>query len=182
MTLGIYRTKTYIAADFDSDRDAVNQLNSWNISNRWGLSFTDVHALTQSRDSSHYCSIKCSLRNRMNVSKVFILIVGANTNTITKGSCKHCSNYRTYFTLPSTCLKGNSINILSYIKYECSLAVKAGIRIVVLYKSTRVNRSLCPELVRNIGTHVAMKHSIVNAYGRYIVDWDYQTVKNAIVK
>lgn len=29
----VYRTRTYIAADWDGDRDAVDQLHKWNDSN-----------------------------------------------------------------------------------------------------------------------------------------------------
>jgi len=178
--IGTYRTKTYIAADFDTDKDAVDELHKWNNSKFWGLNFVDIHSLTQSRDSSQYCSIKKSLKGRMDISKTFVIIVGANTNSITKGSCKYCNSYRSYITLPPACIKGNSIDLLSYIKYECNQAVKAKIKIVVLYKSTRVNKSLCPEFVRNVGTHVAMKHLTTNYWGNSVVDWDYQAVKNAI--
>lgn len=72
----VYRTRTYIAADWDGDRDAVNQLHKWNDSNYWGLSFSDAHNLQQSRDSSLPCSIKSSLKKRMDGSKRFVLIVG----------------------------------------------------------------------------------------------------------
>lgn len=58
----VYRTRTYIAADWDGDRDAVEQLHKWNDSNYWGLSFPDAHDLQQSRDSSLPCSIKSSLK------------------------------------------------------------------------------------------------------------------------
>lgn len=34
----LYRTKTYIAADWSGDYDAVEQLHKWNISNYWSLS------------------------------------------------------------------------------------------------------------------------------------------------
>lgn len=33
-----YRTRTYIAADWTSDQDAIEQLKRWNNSERWGLS------------------------------------------------------------------------------------------------------------------------------------------------
>ena len=58
----VYRTRTYIAADWDGDRDAVDQLHKWNDSDYWGLSFTDAHNLQQSRDSSLPCSIKLAER------------------------------------------------------------------------------------------------------------------------
>lgn len=32
----VYRTRTYIAADWDGDRDAVDQLHKWNDSDYWG--------------------------------------------------------------------------------------------------------------------------------------------------
>ena len=53
-----YRTKTYIAADWDDDHDAAERLHEWNESDYWGLSFTDAHDLQQSRDTSLFCSIK----------------------------------------------------------------------------------------------------------------------------
>lgn len=180
MILGTYRTKTYIAADFDSDKDAVEQLHKWNNSCNWKLNFNDVHSLTQSRDSSRYCSIKSSLKSRMDVSKTFVIIIGANTNSITKGSCSYCASYFVCYTKPSYCLKGYSVNTLSYIKYECEQAVKANIKIVVLYKSTVVNKSLCPEFIRSIGSHVAMKHWTINKSLQRVIDWDYQAVKKAI--
>lgn len=50
--MAIYRTRTYISADFDHDRDAVDQLHKWNDSNYWSLSFTDAHDLQVSSDNS----------------------------------------------------------------------------------------------------------------------------------
>ena len=47
-----YRTKTYIAADWDGDKNAVEQLYKWKKSNYWSLDFHDAHDLTQARDSS----------------------------------------------------------------------------------------------------------------------------------
>ena len=45
-----YRTRTYIAADWSGDYDAVEQLHKWNSSKYWSLSFTDAHDLMQARD------------------------------------------------------------------------------------------------------------------------------------
>ena len=68
-----YRTRTYIAGDWDHDKDAVDQLHKWNDSKYWSLSFTDAHDLTSSRDSSLNCTIKSSLKTRMDASKTFVL-------------------------------------------------------------------------------------------------------------
>lgn len=171
--MATYRTRTYIAADWDHDKDAVDQLHRWNNSNHWSLSFTDVHDLTSSRDSSLNCTIKASLKSRMDVSKTFILIVGDQTNTVTAGSCRWCGSYNTY---TGWCARGHSVDMRSFIKFECDKAIAAGIKIVVLYNATRVDKTKCPDSVKYVGTHTAMvlKGTDGNLY------WDYQAVKKAI--
>lgn len=167
----IYRTKTYIAADFDHDKDAVDQLHKWNDSNYWSLSFTDAHDLQTSRDSSLYCSIKTSLKMRMDYSKTFVLIVGKETKSITKGGCQYCGSYNSH---NNYCAKGYSVDYRSYIKYECDKAVEAGIKIIVLYNDTIVNKDKCPDAIKNLGYHTAM---VFYENGKYY--WDYNAVKKA---
>lgn len=58
----IYRTKTFISGDWTGDQDLISKLKEWNYNNNLGLSFVDVHDLTQSSDDSLYCSLKASLR------------------------------------------------------------------------------------------------------------------------
>lgn len=172
MVLMAYRTRTYIAADWDGDRDAVEQLRKWNDSEYWALSFTDAHDLTQSSDTSLNCSIKKSLATRMDASKTFILIVGENTISLRSGSCSYCPSYNAYLHL---CARGNQTSLKSYIEFECDKAVRNELRIVVLYNSTTVKKSKCPEAVRAIGTHAPMlKQQDGKLY------WDYQSVKCAL--
>ena len=159
-----YRTRTYIAGDWTGDEIAIKKLYEWNDSDHWSLSFIDAHELTQARDSSLNCNIKRSLKERMDSSKTFVLVVGNQTNKVTAGSCQFCGSYNSY---GSYC---------SYIKYECDKAVEAEIKIVVLYNSTSINKEKCPESVRNIGTHVAMMY--IGSDGKYY--WNYDEIKNAI--
>lgn len=168
----VYRTKTYIAGEWSGDKDAIEKLYKWNESNYWGLSFGDAHSLTQARDSSLNCSIKQSLKTRMDASKIFVLVVGKNTNSVTAGSCQFCTSY---YSWNSSCARGYSIDYRSYIKYECDKAIEAGIKIVVLYNSTRVLKTNCPESIKNVGTHVAMRYKGIDGKE----DWDYQAVKSA---
>jgi len=51
MAIGYRHTKTYIAASFDHDRDAVEKLYEWNKDNKLSFHFVDVHSLTQSYDT-----------------------------------------------------------------------------------------------------------------------------------
>jgi len=168
-----YRTRTYIAADWTGDFDAVKILYDWNDNNHLTLSFTNAHDLTQSSDTSLPCSIKKSLKSRMDASKIFVLIVGEHTNSLTKGSCSFCESYNSW---NYHCAREYSIDYRSYIKYECDKALEASIRIVVLYKDTVVNKAKCPESLRNKGKHVAMIYKKSDGK-RY---WDYQSVKKAL--
>ncbi len=89
----IYRTKTYIAGDWDGDKDAIQKLYKWNSNKKIPLNFTNAHDLTQARDTSLNCSIKQSLKYRMNASKRFILIVGDKTSSLRSGGCQLCASY-----------------------------------------------------------------------------------------
>ena len=169
--MALYRTRTYIAADFDHDKDAVDQLHKWNDSKYWSLSFTDAHDLQTSSDSSLYCSIKSSLKYRMDGSKTFVLIVGEKTNAVSKGGCQLCGSYNSH---TSSCARGYSVDYRSYIKFECDKAIEAGIKIIVLYKSTAIDKSKCPEAIRYKGTHAKM---IYYKDGKYY--WDYESVRDA---
>ena len=167
----VYRTRTYIAADFDHDKDAVEQLHKWNDSNHWSLSFVDAHELQTSNDSSLYCSIKLSLKMRMDHSKTFVLIVGDHTKDITKGGCQYCDSYNSH---NRWCARGYSVDYRSYIEYECDEAVEARIKIIVLYKATVVDTTKCPDAVKNLGYHTAMIYRKDEKYY-----WDYNAVKKA---
>lgn len=169
----VYRTRTYIAADWDNDRSAVEQLNRWNDSNFFGLSFTNAHDLQQARDGSLNCSIKRSLGERLNASKTFILIVGSNTKNVRSGSCQYCASKNSW---TGGCGRGYSVCNLSYIDYECAKTVRDGLKIIVLYYSTVVDKSKCPEAVKNRGIHIPMLG--YNGSGQRV--WNYQSVKTAL--
>ena len=167
-----YRTKTYLAAEWNGDKDAIDQLHKWKNNEFWSLTFTDAHDLTQARDGSLNCSIKSSLAKRLSSSKTFVLIVGSNTKSARNGSCQYCASYNSD---TKSCDRGMNIDYRSYIEYECRKAILDDLKIVVLYNAVSVNKTKCPEAIKNVGTHKAMK---------YIKDgsfyWDYQTVKHAI--
>lgn len=173
MNYGTYRTKTYIAADWTGDRDAVDQLHKWNDSDRWSLCFADAHDLTQARDNSLNCSIKASLKQRLDVSKTFVLIVGEKTKDLRSGSCEYCNSYNSW---TCSCARGHSVDYRSYIEYECDKAVEAGMKIVVLYNSTSVDKSKCPTKVKYSGNHIAMCYRGYD--GR--IYWNYQAVRDAL--
>lgn len=178
-----YRTCTYIAGDWTGDYSAIEVLHKWNESDHWGLSFTDVHSITQSRDSSQNCSIKSSLRTRMNCSKTFVLIVGEHTNSVTSGACFWCDSYVASTAIKSaSCKKEYGIDNRSYIKTECDMAASDydvnKLKIIVLYNAEKVDRNKCPESVRWKGIHLKMYYKASD--GKYY--WNYSAIKQAFEK
>lgn len=140
---------------------------------KWKLDFHDAHELKQARDTSLPCSIKASLKSRMDASKVFVLIVGDHTDSITKGSCQFCGSYNSR---SGSCARGHSVDKRGFVKFECEKAVEANIKIVVLYNDTSIDRSKCPATVRYKGTHAAMVYK--GTGGKPY--WYYDSVKEAL--
>lgn len=169
-----YRTKTYLAGDWTGDKNLIDKIYEWKNSKYWGLDFVDAHDLTQARDTSLYCSVKKSLAERLDASKTFVLIVGAQTNVLTKGSCSYCESYNPH---TYACARGHNVDYRSYIKYECEKADRDGLRIVVIYNYASIHKEKCPEVLRNKGRHV-------NAIRRGLdgmEHWNYEEIKNAIM-
>lgn len=145
------RDYTYLAADFDHDEDAINHI--YYMKNKGQIYFKDAHEIQQSYDTSLACSIKHSLKFRMDNSYRFVLIVGEHTKNVTKGGCQLCGSYNSYL---QYCAKGHSVDYRSYVRYECEKAIELGLQIIVLYKGTNVNRELCPDSIKYKGNHFEM--------------------------
>lgn len=168
-----YRTRTYIAGDWDGDKDLIDKLYEWNEKDNLALSFSDAHSYTQARDSSLPCTIKSSLAERLNVSKTFLLVVGSNTTSVTKGSCQYCSSYDY-----GTCRRGHSVSTKSFIQYECEKAAKDNLNIIVVYNYANVDKTKCPEVLKYKGDHINGYYKGTD--GKWY--WNYQDIKNAISK
>lgn len=164
----VYRTKTYIAGDWEHDKNAIDKLYQWKNSDFWSIDFVDAHEYTQARDSSLNCSIKKSLKERLNRSKTFVLIVGEYTDKVTAGSCQYCPSNNSY---GHYCMRYHSLDFKSYIKYECEEAVKADMKIIVLYNSSYVNKSFCPNILRDKGYHIPMIKNL---------GWDYTRIRDIL--
>lgn len=167
-----YRTRTYIAGDWTGDRNLIEALQFWNKSSWWGLSYIDAHELTQARDTSLPCSIRKSLKERLDASKTFVLIVGDHTKDLTKGGCRHCQSYSVY----GTCHRGHSVSHRSFIEYECEYAVEHDLKIVVLYNGYLAARDKCPEVLRYRGIHLlAIRYT-----AELKPEWDIPAISKAI--
>ncbi len=159
------RTKVYIAGDWEHDIKAINILYSWKNSEFWTFDFNDAHEYKQARDSSLNCSIKRSLKERLDRSKTFVLIAGEYTNKVTAGSCQYCRSNNSYL---KYCVRGHSLDYRSYIEYECDEAAKSNMNIIVLYNSSFVHKEWCPDVLKERGYHIPM---IKDLY------WNYYVIK-----
>lgn len=165
------RLYTYFAADWDRDSAVVEKIREWEGDPNCRLSFLDAHDIQQSRDESLNCSIKRSLKNRLDQSHTFVIIVGDKTAGLRSGACYLCGSYNHY---RGYCVRGYSATDESYIEYECKIAVEAAMRIIVIYNSTEVKRELCPSDVRYRGIHLPA----VTPDGRY---WNKEAIIQAIM-
>lgn len=75
-----YKTKTYVAFDSGNDMDYYKTLKMWSNNVNIDFILNNAHDLKSARDSSLPESIKRSLRERIQASKVMILIVGKETH------------------------------------------------------------------------------------------------------
>jgi len=174
----MYRTKTYIAGDWTGDKDLIDKLYEWNENKKLLLSFVDAHEYTQSSDDSLNCSIKESLRERLNISKTFVLIVGKQTKNLKSGSCFLCGSYKGY---NGVCNRVHNTDNRSFVDYECEMAIKDFndellSRIVVIYNYANVDKDKCPECIRDYGKHINGYYHETGGKDY----WNYSEIKDAI--
>lgn len=165
------RECVYLAGDFDHDGDVVKQIQKWNKSPYKDLKFKDAHDITQARDESLNCSIKDSLLRRMNESNTFVIVVGNSTKMVRAGSCSYCESYYN-----GRCYRRNSLSDESYIEFECRKAVESGLKIIVIYNSTIVDRNKCPSIISYRGQHIPAYYY---ESGKYY--WNYYQIRNLIM-
>ena len=163
-----YRTRTYIAGDWDHDKEAIDKLYQWRNSKFWFFDFIDAHEYTQARDSSLNCSIKKSQKERLDRSKTFVLIVGEYTRKVTAGSCQYCTSNNSYL---GYCVRGHRLDFRSYIEYECEEAIKADMNIIVLYNSNFIRKEWCPMVLREKGDHLPMLKNN---------EWDFKEIRKVL--
>ena len=79
-----YCNKTYICFDGDEDIHYYRLMLAWHQSDKTDFSFYNAHDFNTARDSSQEVSIKRQLRERLQNTKVFVVLIGANTRYLTK--------------------------------------------------------------------------------------------------
>jgi hypothetical protein len=103
------RTKTYVAFDGDTDIHYYLTLKMWAKNKNIDFELNDAHDLNNAYDDSLPESIINQLRQRLEASKFFILLVGEKTKSNRKGILKYELNYA---------LRNNLPIALSFINFD----------------------------------------------------------------
>lgn len=129
-----YRNKTYVAFDGDTDITYYYLMLAWRTNDNMDFNFHNAYDLNSARDSSKEESIKAQLRERMNNTKIFVLLVGKNTRYCTK-----------------------------FVKWEIETALRKEIPIIVVnLNGKRHKDSLCPSILDNeLTLHVSFNMKII---------------------
>ena len=79
-----YRNKTYICFDGDNDMLYYNLMKAWKQNDNTEFNFYNAHDLNHALDTSMEETIKRKLRERLNNTKMFVVLLGEHTKYLTK--------------------------------------------------------------------------------------------------
>jgi hypothetical protein len=95
-----YRNKTYIAFDGDTDLMSYRTIQAWSADGRHPFVLNDAHEVNYARDDSLPESIINQLRERLEVSRQLVLIIGSATNRNRRGILQYEIRYALRHMLP----------------------------------------------------------------------------------
>lgn len=148
-----YKDRTYVIFDGDNDMWAYAYMKGWKKNDNIDFDFNDSHdlmPLTDKAENEQY--IKQRLKERLEASKQFIVLVGKNTK-----------------------------NLYKFVRWEIDMALSLGLPpiIVNLNNERKIDNDLCPPILKGKnGMHISFKMKII----KYTLDnWpDYY--KNKVDK
>ena len=71
-----YRNKTYVCFDADSDIRYYNLMKAWKENDSMAFDFYNAHEINNLRDGSSEAQIKRKLRERLQNTKVLVILIG----------------------------------------------------------------------------------------------------------
>jgi hypothetical protein len=130
-----YRNKTYIAFDGDNDMSYYRLMTAWAANETFDFSIYDAHDVNSARDTSYEESIKKQLRERFANSKLFMVLIGANTRFLTK-----------------------------FVKWEIETAIRLDLPIIAVnLNKARGQDNLCPpSLKAALAIYVPFSEKMIN--------------------
>lgn len=144
-----YRNKIYVCFDADEDMYYYNLLKAWNNNEDFDFLMYNAHELNNLREGSKEETIKRKLKERLNNSKLMLVLVGKNTKYLYK-----------------------------YVRWEIEQAIELDIPIIAvnIVKDSvgKYNRKLdtenCPAILKDVtALHVAFREKIIE---KAIQNWN----------
>ena len=143
-----YKNKIYVCFDADEDMDYYNLLKAWNKNENFDFLMYNAHELNNLRDGSKEQTIKRKLKERLDNSKLMIVLIGKNTKYLYK-----------------------------YVRWEIEQAIELDIPIIAVNivkdSDGKYNRKLddtnCPKILKEtMALHVAFREKILS---KAIEEW-----------
>ncbi len=79
-----YRNKTYVCFDGDTEIHYYRLMCAWKQNDGLSFNFYNAHDLNKALDTSSETTIKRKLKERLNNSKVFVVLIGEKTRYLHK--------------------------------------------------------------------------------------------------
>lgn len=115
-----YKNKTYVCFDADSDIKYYNLMKAWKENDNIAFDFYNAHDINNLRDGSSEEQIKEKLRERLQNTKVIVILIGASTK-----------------------------NLYKYVRWEIDYAIEKNISIIAInLNKSKTQDSLCPPLLK----------------------------------
>ena len=138
-----YTNKIYVAFDADNDIRYYHLMQAWKKNDNTSFNFYDAHDLNNLMSYSSEETIKTKLRERLNNTKVFIILIGSNTKFL----------YR-------------------FVRWEIEQAIKRDLPIIAVNINGKRSKdsSLCPSILNDeLAVFVSFNQKIIE---HAINNWD----------
>lgn len=144
-----YTNKTYVCFDADTDMHYYRLMQAWKENDKIEFDFHNAHEINNLRDGSTEATIKAKLRERLNNTKVLVVLIGAQTK-----------------------------NLYKYVRWEIEYAIELDIPIVAvnLNGNKEIDNMLCPPILKQeLAIHIPFGQKIMdyalNNWPRYHAEY-----------
>ena len=131
-----YTNKTYVCFDADTDILIYRLMTAWKENDKIEFNFHNAHEINNLRDGSSEATIKAKLRERLQNTKMLVILIGEKT-----------------------------ANLYKYVRWEIEWAIENDIPIVAvnLNKKKGMDSSLCPPILKDkLAIHIPLGQKIMN--------------------
>lgn len=131
-----YKNKTYVCFDADNDMNYYRLMQAWKENEKIAFDFQNAHDINNIRDGSSEETIKKKLRERLENTKVLVVLIGDHTK-----------------------------NLYKYVRWEIEYAIEKDIPIIAVNLNMKRNldNNLCPPiLLEKLAIHIPFGQKIMN--------------------